>query len=417
MSRQSNAPALTVADDRTIVTLIHSASRRVIFMAPGVSKPVGRALARQWRLLGAERVNVIVDVDAEICRLGYGEIEALKELEEEAGRLGAMVLSQPGLRIGLVIADDQTLIYSPTPLLIEAAPEKSRDKVKPNAVHIGLPPADLERDLGGGPEGLAERAIGLDKADRASINESSEDLKRNPPQQFDISRKVRVFNTQFEFVELSITNAAIERRVLTLPNDLLGIDRGNPLNGAFRAKLQLIDPDSSVSGRRLNDLKTRIIREYCTHIPGYGLVVLRGDKGDLVEAVLDLRKAAAGFERHVRERLREELDQRVESLVETLLPLFLTNPPEALYERLSHQDPRELLKETVQKAIDRMKSSVRPISVHLVFKAVTYELLNDPQFIAGMRERLPALKVLHEEFYVAAGKPSSADDHDHGVAA
>jgi hypothetical protein len=43
----------------------------------------------------------------------------------------------------------------------------------------------------------------------------------------------------------------------------------------------------------------------------------------------------------------------------------------------------------------------REMEVKLVFKGVTYESLNDPDFVNVAREKIPSLELLHEEYDAA----------------
>src|SRR5207249_4349523 len=98
-----------------------------------------------WRQLGSDNVKVILDVDSEICRLGYGTMAGLKALQLAAAEAKTLVCHQPGVRVGVLICDDATLIYSPTPLLIEAG---STQPDQPNGVQLQSPPPEILRDLG-----------------------------------------------------------------------------------------------------------------------------------------------------------------------------------------------------------------------------------------------------------------------------
>ena len=59
----------TNVDDRVLVKLISQASHRVVFVAPGLRQVVAEALADALRRLPG-KVMVVLDVDAEVCRLG-----------------------------------------------------------------------------------------------------------------------------------------------------------------------------------------------------------------------------------------------------------------------------------------------------------------------------------------------------------
>src|SRR5436309_1632414 len=97
-----NPLAMTVASDEALTALVRRARRSLVVLAPGLTKAVAEAVAERWRILGPDAVSVILDVDAEVCRLGYGEIEALQLLERTASCLGGVLQRQPGIRIGLL---------------------------------------------------------------------------------------------------------------------------------------------------------------------------------------------------------------------------------------------------------------------------------------------------------------------------
>ena len=102
----------TNVDDKVLVSLISEATQRVMFVAPGLRKVVADALADALRRLPA-KVTVVLDVDAEVCRLGYGDEQGLVTIKDAAEKAGTRLHHQQGVRIGLLIADDTTIIYSP----------------------------------------------------------------------------------------------------------------------------------------------------------------------------------------------------------------------------------------------------------------------------------------------------------------
>src|SRR5690349_2478546 len=131
-----SSPTITLVDEPLLVNAIAAARRRLLFMAPGVSLRVAKAVADTWRRLPAA-TSVILDVSPEVCRLGYGELAGLQLLQETARQLGGTLCHQPGVRIALLISDDATWVFTPTPLLVEAP---SNSPSHPNGVSIGAPP-------------------------------------------------------------------------------------------------------------------------------------------------------------------------------------------------------------------------------------------------------------------------------------
>jgi hypothetical protein len=316
--------AITVANDDTLCRLIRAARRRVVLLAPAVSKRVAEALAEQWRALPAEAVSVIVDPDPEVYRLGYGEPEALTLLEE-AARQGHRALNRHrGIRIGLLITDEATLVYSPTPLLIEAGPKRGDP---PNAVMLGPPPDSVAAELGCGPRGLADRTIGLDRVEPGQIEEIQANLARNPPRRFDITRTERVFNAHFEFVEFELAGTAVHRREVPIPSELMGLAGDEQTRQLLKASFRVVDPDDRLSGKHLEAKKALIAKAFLKPLKGYGTAILRTDKARFEQEVATLRTAVDTFKEEIREKLRAAMDKRRQSLQKALLPGVLRRPP------------------------------------------------------------------------------------------
>ncbi|HRP61787.1 MAG TPA: hypothetical protein PK400_00670 [Phycisphaerales bacterium] len=409
--QQARQPAMTIANDQTIAEMIRSATQRVVYLAPGCSEVVAAALADQWRLLGTDAVTVIVDVDAEICRLGYGSLDALRSLKRIARAMRGMVHAQPGVRIGLVIADEQTLIFAPTPLLIETGPAMKDATLQPKAVRLGLPPADLERDLGLGADGISEQIIGLDKASHEQIEALAESLAANPPQTFDIARKVRVFNARFEFVELSVKGLAIDRKRVEIPSDLMGIG-GEVMQDALRMSLSLINQRDSLALQRFQRARAYIKRTYLVHLPGFGYIVSMKDKPKLVSAVKKLERIAMKLYGRACGELQAELDMKKQEMQRLLLPLVHHNRPKRWFHPLRERnDVGELLSVELKRLFGEAYKLLGRVEVRLVFKAVTYEMLTDPAFIKLVGKRRQQVGPLHDERDVAMSIDPAARQH------
>jgi hypothetical protein len=180
-------PSLTNASEERLAGLIDEASRRVVFVAPGLSELLADALSRAWHRLGRNAVSVILDADPEVCRLGYGTLEGLERARDAAATHGTLLCHQPGLRIGLLIVDDHTVVYSPTPLLIEAGSDAAGN---PNAIEFVSPPPAVLHDLGLGTRGAIGRRIGLDPLQPERMAALRRDLEAAPPVRFDLARRV-----------------------------------------------------------------------------------------------------------------------------------------------------------------------------------------------------------------------------------
>jgi len=113
---------------------VQQCSNRLVYIAPGITEPVVRAMGELMGRQPMPSLTVIVDTDPEVCRLGYGTLEGFKALQALAAAQMLPVRYQAGLRLGVLICDEEIAVYSPTPLLIEAG---SSSVDQPNAIQLG----------------------------------------------------------------------------------------------------------------------------------------------------------------------------------------------------------------------------------------------------------------------------------------
>ena len=101
------------------------------------------------------------------------------------------------------------------------------------------------------------------------------------------------------------------------------------------------------------------------------------------------------------------MDESRTSLMEALLPAVKSSPPkrwEKHFDReLSDDLARRLLNDDLQRAFRSAEALANDMKVKVVFKGVTYESLQDEEFIKLARTKLPALDVLHSEYEAAKG--------------
>ncbi len=408
---QPNIPSVTNADDAKLVALIQAATRRVVLIAPGVSSTLAKALCDVWQRLGTEAVNIVLDVDPEVCRLGYGTIEGLTLLAQAAARAQTLICHHPGVRIGLLVCDDTALIFSATPLLVEAG---STHPNRPNAILLNSLPESLARDLGLGQTGIHDRTVGLEPVRPEQIRAVQKDLDQAPPLKFDLARRVRVFTSRFQFVELELTGCFIFRKKVPIPSELVGLHGRRDIEKQFHAHFNMVNPSGleirTRKGVILNEeflkrLRQDIERRFLIQLEGYGKVVLRANEPQLLRHVRRLRAAVKLFQRGIRQRLQKRMDENVQALVEALYPAVKANPPDA-YRKFYGPNPpdsylRQQLTSDISKAFGRVEDLLQEMKVSLVFKEVAYESLVDPHFIEVARKAMPGQDCFHEEFDAA----------------
>lgn len=435
-------------DDAALIKLIQSARKRIVFIAPGLHEPVATALGERFHEIDGLDVTVVLDPDEDVCRIGFGDAKGLELVNEYAKKNGFWVRSQPGLRVGVLLADDQTLVWSPTPRSVEAPPDSMADQpdltdapndspsislaspgttsslpgFAPQASSVvpSLAPNGLL--LGANPGEQLAKAVAAEGTDadpkHAEIGKSAitpeqvkttlDELKKNPPIDVDLARVTRVFSTKLQFVELEIKGAKISQTQLTVPSVLLNADANEDLQGLIQSKLNAFTSYKKVE----------------VSVPAYhnGTPLLDANGNPLMdrvsEASLQRTRTAfesrfihdiTGFGRLIAKDEKEEFEAHLEALKVQLLAHakgikemidaqsteIIDKAIDLIMERSqrsgsSHMPNPQQLQKILHERLVRSKEDEPKIS--LVFKDVTFEQTKSDAFRRLVDKALPADK-------------------------
>ncbi len=400
MIETSSKRTFTVASDENLVALVNRATGRLVVISPGLRMPLAEAIGQKIRTAMPDfECVVMLDADPEVCRLGYGDFAALEHVRDVLAQCGREVRSQPGLRIGLVIADAEMLIFSPTPLLIEAG---STTVEQPNAIQLSAPPEP--RVLAACGVSIAGETrppeVGQQKISSEVMATTQASLEAIPPRRFDLARFERVFNYQMEFVELELEKFKLTTRKVPLPAEVLGLT-DSKLQERFRNSFRMFDDKMkllceiedprgngqtiTLSEEYLGNELDRIRSEYSLTVKGFGRVVVKRNKAKLIDEVERLRGLLHTYCDYVQKNLDAEIAKTREALLQELKPRLREHPPDAWVRhtvdgKLSEDELTERLEAALSSAFEKVEEGFAP-EIKMVFKAVTYEtIVNDPDF-------------------------------------
>lgn len=397
MTDPSPPCAIVSLPDISIERQISCAKQRLVVIAPGLSISVAKVIAEKWKILGKDAVCVVLDPDPEVCRLGLGDLEALKILHEAATSQGTRILQQRGLRVGVIITVETTTIFSPTARLVEAGGLPGE---KFNALRFDAPVLGSIHDSPGSDLSVID--LYPDLLEQQDVVEVSRDLELDPPVKFDLARKVRVFNAKLEFVEFELLGAALKDKKVTIAPDLVGVAGDADTQKLLKSTCKLIDDESELSGKWLRKLKDDISKRYLIALPGFGNVILRTEKDEFLKAVEELKSRVAEHAKNVEAKLQEEIDSKRVRLAEGLVRNVVDHPPKRWAKYLgSRPDPaaiERMLADELEKTFGSASVIVKKMELSVLFKGVTYESLNDAEFRRVAAAKIPSLRNIHDEF-------------------
>ena len=421
-----------------ISALIRNATGRVVYVAPSISDAVAQSVVHFLSTHPQGQIEIVVDSDPDVFRCGYGELSGIELLVSN----GVNLRKALGLRIGLLVVDNQAWVFSPSPLMVE--PE--RTEPQPNAVAVcteqaeqllrsvapklvaphlptliapvdatqptlstALPGAaveeemrrtELEAELPLVPnEELRSETpipeIGDEPLDKADIQAIKESLEERPPQRFDLTRLVNVYHGYIQFVRLSLTGCQLSRRTIPLPRDLIAIARNENMQDRLKATFRLVDGKSKAKARdvekRLADLRKTNIKSLGERL---GSVMLRQRKDVFVKEVGEIQRAVQKFSDNVKQQLEAELTKCRNTLVKELAPGVVRNPPQTLLGGITTRRPTKeqamkFIESELDKVIPKAESLINEMKLDCDFKDVTYEMLNDVEFQEALRKQFP----------------------------
>jgi len=405
-------PTLQSITDEILIAAVNSAQERVVFIAPAVWPPLARAVSDAWRRLGAGGVTAILDVNAEVCRFGFGSMKGLEILQKAATSAGETLGNEPGVRICVLIADQQTFVFSPTPRLLEPSPGEHTDAAttvpKTNGIVLTSPIPNLEAEVGvgAGAEKELTRTIGLDPVKPKDVAAVEQELKENPPKPVDLARAVNVYNARIQFVELTVAGCKLSQHTAKLPKHLVHILKENKeLEKKINNSIRLLDEDdklitdSELSEATIMAERDQIEQEFLIHVPG-GTIFERARRIELEEAVTKLNVTIADFSKKVEKVLAERFATTATALSHELLPEVMNDIPPS-WERFVGKNPapekvRYRIEDVLLMAFGDPKTKVSRMKASMVFKDVTFEMLQNQEFRAIVAENFDGLPTMKQ---------------------
>ena len=430
-------------DDAALISLVQAATKRIVFIAPGLTLVVAQALGQRIKEMDKLDITVVLDPDEEVCRIGYGEFAALELLQKLAGDQGCALRSQPGLRVGVLLSDDNTMVWSPTPRSVEAPPASQPATpvqtpavsgtgpvaaavaasastqaavrpapVAPNGLMLGPnPAAQLAKAVAaeGTETAPQDGEIGRNAITLDEVNVTAVALEKNPPIPVDLARVTRVFSTKLQFVEVKVTRAKLSKMQLNVPSELLNADAKGELEGLIESKLRafgdlrdaeivvpafvngvpamvnnlpaMVTVSESSLERERHDIEKRFIFD----IHGFGRLIEKNRKDEFGSVLDAYEKQLLAHSTGV----RALLDKQAKKIVDDALVLIVARHESGRTQgKQSAPIDYDARRAELLAGLERAKGEVPTVS--LIFKDVTYEQTQNTDFRARVDKALPA---------------------------
>jgi hypothetical protein len=398
---EGNEDFFTYLDTLKISKLIKSATESVIYAAPGVRAEVANSLIQASENLSKVMVTVCLDVCEQSIRMGFGDFEAVSNLDDFV-----VINNIPNLRFALIIIDGQGYSFSPTALYLESEQstslgfnaiklteqqvQEATTRLSPAAKAIALATCETEEQREKIAATIPE--IPNNPLNEQEIKSIDNSIKNNPLVKFDVTRQVRVYSSYLQYVELSMTGAAIQRQKISMPKSLQALGTANTeLEGRFKTSFDLLAKDNALSSKKLEkDLKE--IRDKFTSSLGKdrGRVLLVRNKELFLKKIDELDEKLAAHGEAVQENLQQSIDDSKKAIVNIYVPILKDNHLEDMVIELGESPSDDTIKAWVTEQLNYVfpcaEELIKKMELRYDFKDLTYETLNKKEFVDNIKK-------------------------------
>ena len=395
----------------TLVEHISAANERIVFVAPGVANDIAKALVTAHKK--EVSVTVFLDYSEDAYRIGFGDVDGLSYLRDHETTM--RLCQSPGVRLGILIADEVVIVWSPTPRSVE----DDRTQGQTNAVILGKDVTD---------KSVADQFnehFGDENTDHVhpeKLHDTLQRLKEDPPEPFDLTRKVRVFSSKFQYVETELQGAELIKRKIRISSLLMNSDLPEALRDILDTQILPYQSKNNVAieaphivrgqiaysrcGERILVPTTQrdiemiwqdIKKRYLFTIQGFGSLIRKQHLASFKAEVDAFKELLQDWVSKFRKHVEKDKEKIVSDLVN------------AIRRRLEQSDGKNKVAcDTLHAEVRRGFENMRVIEprVRIVTKNVSWESSRDQDFTEALQRVLPPeeLRDWFDEFTAVEGK-------------
>jgi len=381
-----------------IANTIHAARSRVLYAGPGLHREIASALCNVARDIGQAQIDLYLDVSEQALRLGYGTIDDIEMVYEE----GITVNEARGIRIGVLLMDDDGWAFNLPAMMVENVNIPSE---WPNAFRLTRDQvSEIETSFGEGAD--SHKAVSDDvrtgagifiqtnPVSKKAVDRLVHKLEESPPEPFDLSRKLKVYQRWFQFVELEFKGGSMSRHRLPLPTqlkNLLANEKG--VQDRLKASYKFIESGAIESEGKLRQDVDALRREYLCSIPGIGSVLLVTQKRAFEMKLESIRREVEARKAEIQRVVEQQIDEARQQLETELVPIVVRRPPKELTSRLlsdvDQSVARQYVRDSLDRGVKKVRRSVGGMELKCIYKDVTIEMINSREFQEKIAEAFP----------------------------
>ncbi|GEM_PF-2567825 len=405
-----------------IFNLINNSRERIIYISPSMHEDLAGAIQTRFEKGGVE-IKVCIDNQEKVYRTGYGSIDVVGILR----KCNAELRQLSNLKLTILCIDKQCWSLHIESRIISAdsegpnALELPSDNIKivmqtffptsekntetnkgQNELTSSEAPANISmgenltnKVVKGDIDGLDVEPVSIsEEFDVSKHEEVHTELKKNPPVEPDLQREINVYNTLFQFAELSFEGGNVTSKKISIPANSLPF-RDVQLKKRMKTQYNLFTKAQTDKWSDLSKLKSDMEIIRASFLKPCSLrkdknILLKSNKDSFMNEISNFEKSIESKKKSILDSLQESLNSSRDMLKTEWKTFFTVNPPDSVV------DLREDLKEIqidheISKLLMRIKlpsaaELVKNFKVNKHFYELTWEDLADESLVNWFHE-------------------------------
>ena len=429
-------------DEKQLAEWIDGATAAIRYLGPAITEDVARRILAAEKRTG-QRNHVVIELDDEMDRSGYGQTAAVRILHEG----GAMLHRRHGLRVAALTAPGLGIVWSPIAQRVDPI-----DRVSVNGIWMegseqrellhwigrmmgDQPPSEPTRDpepqhpLALGAHVGSEPSVALEPLTRfeqtqAAVEASREEepprsepvpelpapdepkvevspleeenlqqvertLREHPPRDFQKEKATEVYQGYVGFIEIHVSGASLaSATTMAIPKDLTELGLENDLRNRLSEKMRIDLSDKVDLGASDVNKRVDAFREIFTKQMGQplGRIYKKGDWGVMQAKWAEIERLVQAANEKIRRSLHQAVEKTITDAAADWAKAIARNP--------SVKNRGSYTKDKVRSLLNAQwdqKQRATVVTVHLFAKDLTWATLNDPAVRRKIEEAYPEL--------------------------
>ncbi len=381
---------------KSIVDFLHNAQEEVFWVSPSLTVEIAYALTELTK--SGIRVSVLTDINADRFRHYEGEFSAVEILVNNSD---LTLKKARNLGLGFIIADRQGYaFFSPLRGYEQDGDRYNAFKLDENSIsplisHF-FESEEHKHDIFESSEAeQLKQELHIESVQPSDIEETKEELKKDPPLRLDLKRLINVYRSQFQIVEIKFPGSNLHIKKIKLPKNALPFT-DTRLKNSIESQLRLFDdiPKKDFF-QPFFDVKEdyEILRaSFVTYIKTREKnIIKKNDKpafeiefNQLVSKVLKVKDI-------LKSNLQEEIIKTKAAIRDSLKQFFINNPTETLSE-LNGETLEQGAEQEANDIVGRIhfpsaKKLLENLRLEKFYYDLTWEDLKDREVIEEFKEK------------------------------